>query len=129
VEFITKLGVAWNEQNPEGPRLLIGDLSIEGGGPTPKQWGNPARGYHKSHGSGLDFDVQVIRTDNEEKPRSVTVSHRLYDRARTQNLVNLIRQLAGAKFDLILSADEQLHGRNARVEPTHVYHLHVRLKK
>jgi hypothetical protein len=127
VEFIMKLGAQWAKANPQGPRLLIGDLSIKGGGATPKQWGKPEAGYHKSHGSGLDFDVQVIRTDNIEDPRSVSVRDALYDRRRTQNLVNVVREVAGKCFGLILSADSQLKG--IHVDDTHVYHLHVRLRK
>jgi len=127
IKFIMNLGVKWANENPEGPRLLIGDLSIQGGGPTPKQWGNPSAGYHKSHGSGLDFDVQVIRSDSVENPRSVSIRDSLYDRKRTQDLVNMIRNVAGKDFGLILSGDTQLQGIHR--DDSHIYHLHVRLKK
>jgi hypothetical protein len=126
VEFILALGAEWAKVNAS-PRLLIGDISIKGGGPTPKQWDNPGAGYHKSHGSGLDFDVQIIRLDGLEKPRSVSVKDPLYDRPRTQTLVSLIRQIAGKRFGLILSADTQLKGIHR--DDSHIYHLHVRLKR
>jgi hypothetical protein len=130
VNFIQSLGVAWAKRNP-APRLLIGDLSIKGGGPTPKQWGKPEKGYHKSHGSGVDFDVQIIRSDNVEDPRSVTIGEPApagrYDRERTQVLVDLIREIAGKDFKLILSADAKLNG--IHYEGTHRRHLHVRLNK
>jgi RHS repeat-associated protein len=127
VKFIQKLGKAWEAKN-SGRHLLIGDLAIKGGGPTPKMWGNPAKGYHKTHGDGLSFDVQIIRKDGVEKPRSTTVNDKaLYDQDATQQLVNLIREQAGGDLRVILSGDRGLEG--TQHEGGHVYHLHVGLKE
>jgi murein endopeptidase len=129
VEFVKTLGKAWAELYPDGPILQIGDLAVQGGGLTPKSWGHPNLGYHLSHGSGLDFDVQIIAKGNvPQKPRSVTTDKTpaLYDRERTQQLVDLIQQLAQKRFDLILSADTKLVGITP--EKNHNHHLHVRLK-
>jgi len=127
VEFVKTLGAAWADLYKEGPVLQIGDLAVQGGGPTPKMWGHPEKGYHKSHGSGRDFDVQIIAKGNvPQKPRSIEIKSAEYDRERTQALVDLIRQLAGKSFDLVLSADDQLQGIHR--DPSHTHHLHVRLK-
>jgi hypothetical protein len=128
VEFVKTLAQAWSELYPNGPVLQIGDLAVQGGGKTPKMWGHPEKGFHISHGSGLDFDVQVIATgDVPQKPRSVVVGDPTYDRTRTQALVDLIRQLAGDNFDLILFADTKVTGIHP--QSAHTHHLHVRLKR
>jgi len=98
-------------------------------GCTPKQWGNPKGGYHKSHGSGRDFDVQIIRTDGKEAPRSITVKSALYDQARTQVLVDILHSVGGARLDMIgVTPESGLTGERLKNWSDHVYHLHVRLK-
>lgn len=133
VDFIEDLALNWFHLYPKGPRLLIGDLAVVGGGRTPKEWGHPERGYHLSHGSGLDFDVQIIRTDGVEKPRSVQVTDKepsLYDRSRTLELVKIIHELGADYLKMVLSADRALNTpltQKVRYDGTHTYHLHVRL--
>jgi murein endopeptidase len=135
IDFVVDLGARWNGRYPDGPRLLIGDLSVFGGGRTPKQWGHPERGYHLSHGSGLDFDVQIIRTDDVEQPRSVQVTDHepsKYDRARTLELVRIIHELGGDSLKMVLSADRALKTPltgKVIFDGTHTYHLHVRLAR
>jgi hypothetical protein len=128
VDFVIALGKEWAARHPK-PRLLIGDLAVQGGGLTPKRWGHPEGGFHKSHGSGLDFDVQIIRTDDVEKPREVNITDPRYDRARTQELVNLVVDAAGAeRFDLIITADDKLKAPRRIHDAGHVFHVHFRLK-
>jgi hypothetical protein len=128
VEFIENVGAAWAELHPK-PRLLIGDLAVRGGGLTPKSWGHPEKGYHLSHGSGLDFDVQIIRTDDIEKPREVSIAdHLRYDRPRTQELINLIVDQAQLRFDCIITADKMLKAPRKVFDAGHVFHVHFRLK-
>jgi murein endopeptidase len=129
VEFIKQLGAAWAKAYPEGPVLQIGDLAVEGGGKTPRCWGKPKLGYHKSHGSGRDFDVQIIATGNvPQKPRSIEVGDPTYDQDRTQELVDKIIKLADDKLDLILTADKKLVRGKVHKDVNHTHHLHVRLK-
>ena len=133
IDFIEDVAHRWSQRYPNGPRLLIGDLAVEGGGRTPKQWGYPERGYHLSHGSGLDFDVQIIRTDGIESPRSVQVTDQepsKYDRSRTLELVRIMHELGANSLKMILSADRALNTpftQKVRYDGTHTYHLHVRL--
>ena len=141
VQFIQRLSKAWIEAHPGGPRLQIGDISIKGGGRCPNgrhtNDGQPL--YHKSHDKGIDFDVQIIRGDGREGVRSVTIddpsTHPL-----TRQLVQLICALApdgagdGVKLEKILTANpsvlvgEGVNPKQIRLEKTHRYHLHVRLK-
>ena len=128
VDFVVALGKEWAARHPK-PCLLIGDLAVQGGGLTPKRWGHPEKGFHKSHGSGLDFDVQIIRTDDVEKPREVNISNSLYDRTRTQELVDLVAKMAGVHFDCIITADHQLVASTIIHDAGHVFHVHFRLLK
>jgi murein endopeptidase len=118
VELIEEVGVSWHDRYPDGPVLLIGDISKKGGGRLPP---------HKSHDKGLDFDVQNIRTDSyDDQERQAEVGKPLYDRARTQELVDIIRALAGGRLDFILSKDKGLTG--IKRQEDHRFHLHVRVR-
>jgi murein endopeptidase len=127
IDFVIALGKEWAARHPK-PRLLIGDLAVQGGGLTPKRWGHPEGGFHKSHGSGLDFDVQIIRTNDVEKAREVSITGPRYDRVRTQELVNLVVETAGTKrFDLIITADDRIKAPKRIHDAGHVFHVHFRL--
>lgn len=128
VVFVIAVAKEWARRYPK-PRLLIGDLAVQGVGLTPKMWGHPEGGFHKSHGSGLDFDVQIIRTDDVEKPREVSITNPLYDRSRTQELIDLVLAFAGPKFDCIITADKQLKAPTVIHDAGHVYHVHYRILK
>ena len=130
VNFIRQLGVEWHTLKPQGPRLLIGDLSPKGGGKCPNG-GKDAKGnptFHKSHDGGWDFDVQLIRADAKELVRSVKITDNNFDVGPTQELVTLMHKLIDQHIRFIFTAaPEKLTGRAIRPEKEHVYHLHVRL--
>jgi hypothetical protein len=129
VEFVKTLAAAWADLYKKGPVLQIGDLAVQGGGPTPKMWGHPEKGYHLSHGSGRDFDVQIIaKGDVPQKPRSIDIHSEEYDQARTGELIKLIGDLAKQKLDLILTADTTFVKGKVHLDKGHTHHLHVRLQ-
>lgn len=132
IDFIIKLGQAWYFEHLAGPRLMIGDISIKGGGPCPNgrkdASGNPL--HHKSHREGRDFDVQIIRADGLEKARSVTVANRSAI-APTQQLIDAILAVSPGAVEMILTAGKQQFKRShvVRYDKDHIYHLHVRLRR
>lgn len=128
IDFIKALGAAWKAANPNGPRLMIGDISVRGGGPTPNGGRNPdgTLKHHKSHREGRDFDVQLVRPD--EGVRTTRISDPATLEA-TRPLVELINNLARDRLQLILVATHQFGSRQHVVfDATHEFHLHVRLR-
>jgi murein endopeptidase len=130
VSFIQQLAGAWHSWKPDGPRLLIGDISPKGGGKCPNggkdRQGNPT--YHKSHNGGWDFDVQLVRADGKELVRSVKITDESFDAGPTQKLVTLMHELVAPHLKFIFTAAPQkLQGRAIHMEADHVFHLHVRL--
>jgi murein endopeptidase len=130
IDFIIRLGAAWQRTRAGGPRLQIGDLSPKGGGPCPTgakdSQGNPL--HHKSHRDGVDFDVQIIRSDGQELFRSVQISDPSTHKP-TQDLVDLIENLGGDHVEKIFTAGNKvLKGPHIRMEKDHTFHLHVRLR-
>jgi len=130
VNFTVQLGDAWSKQTAGGqpvPRLVIGDMSVEGGGHI-----SP----HRAHDKGLDVDIQIIRADLQE-PRGALYRHAStdptspyhanYSRQNTQQLIDTIHAVGGKDVQYIFSQDKQLQGSN--YEANHVFHVHVRLFK
>jgi hypothetical protein len=117
VHEIIDLGEWWARSHPEQPRLGIGDLSQETGGP----FTGPVVG-HVSHQNGLDVDIRLVRRDGAER----AVDPAGYDRALTQAVVDrLVSQ--GARLVLV-GPSLDLHGPSGVVMtwPAHDDHLHVR---
>ncbi len=110
-------GVArwWAARHPNGPRLGIGDLAHESGGP----FTGPVVG-HSSHQNGVDVDIRLIRRDGAER----AVDPSTYDRAATQALVN--RFIAAGASYIFVGPNLDLHGSGVMVWPGHDDHIHVR---
>lgn len=130
VNFIQQLATEWQALKPQGPRLLIGDISPKGGGPCPNgakdNQGKPT--FHKSHKGGWDFDVQLVRADAKELVRSVKITDKDFDIGPTQQLVTLMHRLVDKHLKFIFTAaPDKLQGRAVHMEREHVFHLHVRL--
>ena len=105
----------WAAGHPGAPRLGIGDLSRETGGP----FTGPVVG-HSSHQNGLDVNVRLIRRDGAER----AVNPATYDRALTQDLVN--RFIAAGATNIFVGPHLDLHGSVVMVWPDHDDHIHVR---
>lgn len=113
IRALLAIGAAWQRIRPGGPRIQIGDLSLEGGGPI--------RG-HRSHQRGVDVDIRPIRNDGVEGP--VVYQSPSYSRALTQQLVDLIRANGVLRVQYIFFNDPNVTG--VRKWPNHDNHLHVR---
>ena len=117
VRQVIDLGGWWARTQPDRPRLGVGDLAQEHGGP----FTGPVVG-HASHENGLDVDIRLVRADGAER----SVGPESYDRALTQALVDrLVSQ--GASLVLI-GPRLDLTGPSGIVMgwPGHDDHLHVR---
>jgi hypothetical protein len=100
--------------NPRAPRVLVGDISYEGGGPMDA---------HVSHQNGLDVDIYYPRLDRSlREPRLPDA----IDRRLAQDLLDRF-VAAGARM-VFVGFSTGLHGP-ARVVipyPRHENHMHVR---
>ncbi len=113
VREMLELGEWWNRNHPGLPRLGIGDLSLEAGGPV---------GGHLSHENGLDVDIRLVRADGRE----AGVDAGSYDRGMTQVLVD--RLIAQGASLVLIGPSLDLRGAGGIVVrwPNHDDHLHVR---
>jgi hypothetical protein len=106
---------AYRLAHPNASRVVIGDLSLRGGGEIDE---------HASHENGLDLDVYYPRTDRRELPPAsvgqvdVRLAQDLLDRFVT----------AGASV-VFVGYSVPLHGRAGVVVPyaNHDNHMHVRI--
>lgn len=113
IAAVQAIAAAWQQANPQGPRIGIGNISLKGGGLMPP---------HKSHQKGVDVDIRPVRNDRQEKP--VNYQSPGYSHALTQELVNLIRANGVLPVRFILFNDPDVNGVTA--SPGHDDHLHVR---
>jgi peptidoglycan hydrolase-like protein with peptidoglycan-binding domain len=112
IQAILAVAAAWQHANPRGPRLGIGNISLQGGGPFPP---------HSSHQKGVDVDIRPVRNDRKEEP--VTYQSASYSRALTQQLVDIIRANGVLSIRTILFNDPNVRGVSPY--PGHDDHLHV----
>jgi len=113
IQAIQAVGAVWQRAHPGGPRLGIGDISLQGGG-----YMSP----HSSHQKGIDVDIRPVTNNGRDEPTTIYSSN--YSRALTQELVNRLRSNGVATVYSILFNDRQVTG----VSPWegHDNHLHVR---
>ena len=117
VRQIIGLGAWWERAHPGAPRLGIGDLSLEHGGP----FTGPGVG-HASHENGLDVDIRLVRRDGSE----AAVAASTYDQELTQKVVDF---LVAHGANLVLKGPGlNLYGPPGVVVtwPNHDDHLHAR---
>ena len=117
VRQILGLGAWWERAHHRAPRLGIGDLSLEHGGP----FTGPVVG-HASHENGLDVDIRLVRKDGSEAAATAST----YNRELTQAVVD---HLVAHGASLILKGPSlNLYGPPGVVVtwPNHDDHIHVR---
>lgn len=102
----------WQQAHPDGPRLRIGNISLQSGG-----FMEP----HTSHQKGVDVDIAPVASSNEEIP--LTWNNPKYSRDRSQQLVDLIRSNPVLKVKSILFNDPNV--RQVSPWAGHDNHLHV----
>jgi hypothetical protein len=105
---------AYRAENPRAPRVVVGDISFEGGGPMDA---------HVSHQNGLDVDIYYPRLDGVLR---APPSPRAVDRRLAQDLLD--RFIAAGASMVFVGYSTGLHGpaRVAIPYPRHENHMHVR---
>ncbi|WP_437961375.1 penicillin-insensitive murein endopeptidase [Sorangium sp. So ce119] len=119
IDAIEKVGRLWAARHPDGPKFFVGDISQSGGG----EFG------HLSHREGVDVDIRYVHDDRPDGRGTIT--DRTYNRARTQELIDIILTESGLRVRYIFSDDTHLRGtRIARDKKgkliRHHDHFHVR---
>ena len=106
---------AYRLSHPNAPRVVIGDISREGGGPMTDE--------HVSHQNGLDVDVYYPRVDRTLRApiESDQIDHRL-----AQALLD--RFVAAGAQMIFVGYSTGLRGPAGIVipYPNHEFHMHVR---
>ena len=117
VRELLDLGEWWARTHPAQPRIGIGDLSRQAGGP----FTGPVVG-HASHQNGLDVDIRLVRRDGAESGTGADT----YDRALTQAVLD--RLVARGASLVLIGPSLDLRGPAGVVVrwPNHDDHLHVR---
>ena len=102
----------WNQQFPNYPRVGVGNMSYQGGGPIAP---------HTSHQKGVDVDLSPVASTHEEV--ALTWQSPNYSKKRTQQLVDLILNNPHLQVRTILFNDPNVTGVQPYVG--HDNHLHV----
>jgi murein endopeptidase len=114
IRVILSVTRTYRAENPHAPRVVIGDISREGGGPMDG---------HVSHQNGLDVDVYFPRHDRELRAPTTQgqINHRLAQ-------VLLDRFVAAGARMIFVGSSTGLRGPAGTVIPWpgHEYHMHVR---
>lgn len=84
INLVEKIGREWYRQFPSGPRMGLGNISLQNGGNTPE---------HAGHENGTEIDIRYVRRTPSggtyEAPLSVETHPLDYDQSRTTELVGL----------------------------------------
>jgi len=123
ITALIEMSRAWIQIHPECP-LQFGHISRKGGGPffSTVTMGTNA---HATHQDGLTVDVRPIRKDNQMA--EVSIGQSQYDRARTKELVQLIRQRHPNVRRIFFNDDSFIQAQLTRHADGHDDHLHVEL--
>ncbi len=115
IHAILSVVTAYHAAHPDAPRVVIGDISREGGGPMTDE--------HVSHQNGLDVDVYYPRLDRELR---APVESDQIDRRLAQDLLD--RFVAAGAQMIFVGYSTGLSGPSGVVIPyaNHEYHMHVR---
>ncbi len=116
VSLITAVAAAWAERHPNS-KLVVGDLSQQGGGPLPPHGGD--------HQDGREVDIWAVANNGISEPTNIFAPN--YSRELTTELIKLIQQMypsAVVYFD-----DEQLVAAGlVRATLDHSNYMHIILR-
>jgi hypothetical protein len=114
IRAILAVTEGYRAANPGAPRVVVGDISREGGGPMTDE--------HVSHQNGLDVDVYFPRVDGALR---APVALDQIDRRLAQDLVD--RFVAAGAQMIFVGYSTGLDGPSGVVipYPGHEYHMHV----
>jgi hypothetical protein len=115
IRAILSVTRAYRAAHPNAPRVVVGDISREGGGPMTDE--------HVSHQNGLDVDIYYPRLDRTLR---APTAHEQIDFRLSQDLVN--RFVAAGAQMIFVGFTSGLRGPAGVVIPyaNHDYHMHVR---
>jgi hypothetical protein len=115
IRAVIAVASAHRAAHPSAPRVVIGDISREGGGPMTDE--------HVSHQNGLDVDVYYPRLDRRLRAPGTPAD---VDRRLAQDLVD--RFVAAGAQMVFVGYSTGLHGPTGVVMPyrNHENHMHVR---
>jgi hypothetical protein len=115
IRTVLSVAAAYRAANPGAPKIVVGDISREGGGPMLDE--------HVSHQNGLDVDVYYPRRDRR---LSEPTEPGQIDRRLAQDLLD--RFVAAGAQMVFVGFSTGLHGPPGVVipYPNHDNHMHVR---
>jgi peptidoglycan hydrolase-like protein with peptidoglycan-binding domain len=118
IEALKQVGQRWQSRYPSGPLVQISDISQQGGG---------ALKPHSSHRMGIDVDIRFIRNDGNLGSVNPLIRSEapFFDRARTQDLVNMIRANGVLKVHK-LWVNQRIGLSGIDGDNIHNNHMHVR---
>lgn len=116
IRLIENVARQWNQRHSSGPRIGVGDISLQRGGNTLD---------HDQHENGLEVDVRYVRNNGTEGPVN-TQNDPLYSQQLSQELINLFMN-SGFSVFRIWVGDPQLQGSVVVYDATGVHnnHFHV----
>jgi Penicillin-insensitive murein endopeptidase len=122
VRVLLEVAGAYAAAHPDGPRLVVGDLSRPRGGRFGREFGGDG---HRSHQNGLDVDVFYPRRDGRER---IPARVGQVDRRLAQELVDRFVR-AGARY-VFVGPRTRLRGPSKVVMTlaNHDDHLHLRIR-
>jgi murein endopeptidase len=115
IHAIVSVTAAYRDAHPRAPRVVVGDISREGGGPMTDE--------HVSHQNGLDVDVYLPRRDGK------LLAPTTPDQVNTRLAQDLVDRFVAAGAQMIfVGYGTGLHGPAGVVIPyaNHEFHMHVR---
>jgi hypothetical protein len=117
IRTIVSVIEAYRAANPRAPRVVVGDISFEDGGPMDA---------HVSHQNGLDVDIYYPRLDGGLRAPRLP---RAIDRRLSQDLLD--RFIAAGATMVFVGYSTDLHGppRVVIPYPNHENHMHVRFPR
>lgn len=125
VRMVLCVAEEYRTEDPDRPRVVIGDLSRPNGGPFGRRFGGLG---HSSHQNGLDVDVYYPRWDGRE---TAPVDAGDIDLERSQELVD--RFVAAGATVIYVGPNTGLTNptrrRVVRVLRNHDDHMHVRIAR
>jgi murein endopeptidase len=126
LQIIEAVGREWTLSHTEGPRISIGDISLQDGD-SMWWWEDGQKKWHDTHQRGLDADVRYVRSGGSEA--NYTFPNAGYSQALTMELLELFCKAGIDK--ILVDAQAQVHqdpdppGCSIDTYAGHINHFHI----
>ncbi|HEX7956961.1 MAG TPA: penicillin-insensitive murein endopeptidase, partial [Pyrinomonadaceae bacterium] len=117
VALIQAVAAEWGKRHP-GQRLVVGDLSLRGGGPFPEHGGD--------HQDGREADIWPVTNNGQSEPTNIYAPN--YSRELTRELVDLIHRTHPAAV-VYFDDPELVSAGLVHATLDHNNHMHVYLRE